>query len=207
MAIIIEDVSLNLGGKLILERFSLQLPDSGVVCLCGPSGCGKTTLLHLLAGLHQPQSGAMQGLDAKRMAMVFQEDRLLPWLNAAGNVALVLPGQGGEEKSTPWLELVELTEEAAKYPGTLSGGMRRRVALARALAYDGDVLLLDEPTNGLDSDLARRVMERIKELYAGRLVVLVTHDRDFAAEHADVLIELTGPPLKSNSASCLAAGR
>jgi len=191
MAIIVDDVSLRLGDKQVLERFSCCLPDHGAVCLFGHSGCGKTTLLHLLAGLHRAQSGVVRGLENKRVSMAFQEDRLLPWLTAAQNITLVLKDSGGDNRpALPWLELVELTEQADKWPRELSGGMRRRVNIARALAFDGDILLLDEPTNGLDEDLARRVMARIKTLYAARLMVIVTHDREFAEQYADLLMEL-----------------
>ena len=133
----------------------------------------------------------MRGLENKRVSMAFQEDRLLPWLTAAQNITLVLKDSGGDNRpALPWLELVELTEQADKWPRELSGGMRRRVNIARALAFDGDILLLDEPTNGLDEDLARRVMARIKTLYAARLMVIVTHDREFAEQYADLLMEL-----------------
>ena len=199
MAIIVDDISLKLGDKQVMEHFSCQLPDKGAVCLFGPSGCGKTTLLHLLAALHRPQSGAVRGLENKRVALVFQEDRLLPWLTAAQNVALVLKESGGNgiALAQPWLEVVELAEQADKWPHKLSGGMRRRVSIARALAYNGDILLLDEPTNGLDEALARRVIEHIKTLYAARLIVMVTHDKEFADAYADMLIELSGTPLRT----------
>jgi len=199
MAIIVDDISLKLGDKQVMEHFSCQLPDKGAVCLFGPSGCGKTTLLHLLAALHRPQSGAVRGLENKRVALVFQEDRLLPWLTAAQNVALVLKESGGDgiALAQPWLEVVELAEQADKWPHKLSGGMRRRVSIARALAYNGDILLLDEPTNGLDEALARRVIEHIKTLYAARLIVMVTHDKEFADAYADMLIELSGTPLRT----------
>jgi NitT/TauT family transport system ATP-binding protein len=91
---------------------------------------------------------------------------------------------------------VELAEEAEQLPRELSGGMRRRVALARALAYEGDILLLDEPTNGLDNNLAHRIMGRIEERSAGRLVITVTHDRELITSQT-TLIELTGPPLRA----------
>jgi NitT/TauT family transport system ATP-binding protein len=194
MGIKLERLNLAFGGLPVLEDFSLELPDSGELCLSGPSGCGKTTLLFVLAGLHRPHSGQIRGLGKQRISMLFQEDRLLPWLSAAENVALVLPS-GRAEQARPWLELVELGPEAGQLPRELSGGMRRRVALARALAYEGDILLLDEPTNGLDHGLAQRIMGRIRKRYAGRLLLTVTHDRSIAAAKSP-LIELTGPPLK-----------
>jgi NitT/TauT family transport system ATP-binding protein len=194
MGIELEKVNLTLDGLPILQDFSLALPETGSICLSGPSGCGKTSLLHILAGLHRPHGGYIRGLQERRISMLFQEDRLLPWLSAAQNVALVLPG-GRAEEAWPWLELVELRAEAAQLPRELSRRMRRRVALARALAFEGDILLLDEPTAGLDSALARRIMSRIRERYTRRLLLTVTHDRALAAYHI-TRIELSGPPLQ-----------
>ena len=193
MGITLKNLYFSLSGLTILEDFSLNLPPSGSVCLSGPSGCGKTSLLLLLAGLLRPQAGKIQGLENKRLSMLFQEDRLLPWLSAAENVALVLPS-GRAKEAQFWLELVELAQETEQLPDELSGGMRRRVALARALAYDGDILLLDEPTNGLDSDLTHRILERIEELYAGRLIITVSHDISLLFSQTS-LIKLSGPPL------------
>lgn len=195
MGIELENVHLTWEDLPVLEGFSLTLPETGSLYLTGPSGCGKTSLLLLIAGLIRPQSGAVRGLEKRRVAMLFQEDRLLPWLTAAENVALVLPS-GRAKEARPWLDLVELAEEAEQLPRELSGGMRRRVALARALAYEGDILLLDEPTNGLDNNLAHRIMGRIEERSAGRLVITVTHDRELITSQT-TLIELTGPPLRA----------
>lgn len=193
MVITLNKLNLSLGGLTILKDFSLDLPLSGSVYLSGPSGCGKTSLLLLLAGLLRPQAGKIQGLENKRLSMLFQEDRLLPWLSAAENVALVLPANQAKE-ALFWLELVELAQEKEQLPGELSGGMRRRVALARALAYNGDILLLDEPTNGLDNDLTHRILERIEELYAERLIITVSHDISLLFSQTS-LIKLSGPPL------------
>ena len=194
MAIELIKLNLTFDNITVLDDFCLELPSVGSVCLSGSSGCGKTTLLMVLAGLRRPASGLIQGLQKRRISLLFQEDRLLPWLSAAQNVALALPLARAKEARL-WLEVVELAAEADLLPRELSGGMRRRVALARALAYEGDILLLDEPSNGLDSDLARRVMGRIQERYIDRLLLTVTHDREFAA-YQKTLIELSGPPLR-----------
>ena len=124
------NVSFAYGDKVILDHFSLELPDEGITALAGPSGCGKTTLLRLLARLETAQGGT---IDAPAdTALLFQEDRLLPGLTAAGQIGVVLPK---EESSMPWLEAVGLADASMLLPEELSGGMRRRVALARCLAY------------------------------------------------------------------------
>lgn len=172
----LDKVSFAYGDTPILREVSLSLPTVGAVCFTAPSGGGKTTLLRLIAGLEQPQSGTVR-CDAERVAVVFQENRLLPWLTAEQNVALACPGK----EPLPYLEAVELTEARDKYPAQLSGGMQRRVALARALAFGGDLLLLDEPFTGLDSDLRERVAVAVKKRFAAGCIVLITHSPEEAA--------------------------
>lgn len=178
MSIIVDKISLSFGDKQMLDDFSCQLPDVGVACLIGPSGSGKTTLFNCLAGILKPDSGSISGLQGKRKAILFQENRLLPWYNALANVAFVVKDDKG--KAAHFLEQVELNDAAGKYPNELSGGMQRRVAIARALAYGGDILMLDEPTTGLDDELAQRIMHRIVEQWQDKLVILVTHDQQLA---------------------------
>lgn len=173
------DVSLSYGEKRVLDRFSLSLPDSGTVCFFGPSGCGKTSLLRVLAGLTEPDSGTVSGTHGRTLSMVFQENRLLPWLTALENISLVLP-ENNLARARHWLEQVELGADADKLPRQLSGGMQRRVALARALAYGGDFLLLDEPFAGLDNALAERLWHLSAGLYKDKPVVLITHDKELS---------------------------
>ncbi|NLF80556.1 MAG: ATP-binding cassette domain-containing protein [Clostridia bacterium] len=174
MSIAVERLNVSFNGRQVLRDLSLTLPDSGVVCIYGPSGSGKTTLFNCLAGVIKPDSGAIRGLEGKRLAMVFQENRLLPWYNALENVAFAV--EGDREKALRALAAMELAAEAEKLPAQLSGGMQRRVAIARALAYGGDILMLDEPTAGLDKELAERVVSRLIEAWRGRLILLITHD-------------------------------
>lgn len=195
MAIALEQVTFAYRpGEPVLREFSWRLPPDGVTCLFGPSGCGKTTLLRLLAGLEVPQAGRITGLDGRRVAAVFQENRLLPWRTAAQNVAVALPREQ-RERAADWLTRVGLSAVADSYPATLSGGMKRRVAIARALAAQADVLLLDEPFAGLDEALWRTMAEALHAVYANKPIVLVTH----VAEEAQVLearmTYLQGPPL------------
>lgn len=185
--------------RIVLDRFSWSLPDRGSLCLFGPSGCGKTTLLHLLAGIRKPDEGRVLGLEHRTVSMVFQEPRLLPWLNAVHNVASVLPSDQGPERektAAVWLDRVGLGEDLYKLPGELSGGMRQRVAVARALAYGGDVLLLDEPTQGLDRATRRRILELLRQNGKRRLTLLVTHNPEEADAMRSDIVYLSGPPVR-----------
>lgn len=180
----------------VLADFSLDLPEVGTLCLLGPSGCGKTTLLRLLAGLVVPQSGEITGLGGRRVGVVFQEDRLLPWETAWQN-AVTRSDPDQRERARDWLLRLGLGDSLHRRPGELSGGMKRRVAMARALAAQADLLLLDEPFTGLDESAWRRAAD----LLAGaagtdRLTVLVTHLPEQAAALDATVIRLDGPPLR-----------
>ena len=126
----VNDLSLSYGEKLVLDRFSLELPDSGVVGLTGPSGCGKTTLLRFLGGLAKPISGEIRGLDPERTAFLFQDNRLLPWRTGEQQITDVLPRERKGEAGA-WLALAELEGEGHARPSELSGGMARRLAIAQ----------------------------------------------------------------------------
>lgn len=169
----LKHVTCAYGEKTPIRDLTLALPDAGVIAVFGASGSGKTTLLRLLAGRIQPASGTVEGLYGKRVSMVFQEDRLLPWRTALENVALVRDGSSGEAMRL--LDAMELSAEAGKLPVALSGGMQRRVALARALNFGGDMLLLDEPFKGLDEALRARVIAAVRGRFP--LTVIATHDR------------------------------
>lgn len=188
MMIRLRDVSLHYGKKAVLDHFSLELPAEGATCLLGPSGCGKTTLLRLLGGLIQPQSGKLEGLPT-RPGFLFQEDRLLPTLDILGNIMAVTT----EKNARHWLEQVGLGKEAHALPGELSGGMRRRAALARALAYDCDLLLLDEPFTGLNPELVE-AMSRLCRA-RGLPILAVTHTLRDAELLGARTLHFTGPPL------------
>lgn len=186
------NVFVSFGEKPVLSDFSLRLPENGVTCLKGPSGCGKTTLLRVLTGLRKPDSGKVEGTEPGDCAVVFQEDRLLPWRTALQNLT-ILPGLE-ESTAREWLRRVELENEAGRFPAELSGGMRRRVALARALAYGGKLLVLDEPFLGMDEELKKRLYPLIRD--AGVPVVLVTHEEEDIRLLADRVYHFSGPPLK-----------
>ena len=188
----VSHLSLSFGDKEVLRDFSLVLPDAGVTVLRGPSGCGKTTLLRVLAGLTKPASGSLSGIDPGRTAFLFQENRLLPWRTALQHITDVLPRERRDEAGR-YLELVELEGEENARPGSLSGGMCRRLALARCLALGGDLFLLDEPFAGVDPARAARIMERLEQLDAP--VLLVSHENALTLM-ASRIIDLDGPPLR-----------
>ena len=185
----VHNITVRFGEKVVLDRFSLTIPDTGLTALSGPSGCGKTTLLRVLAGLQSAEEGTVNV--PPNPVLLFQEDRLLPWRTVGQHISDVLPRSRRGEVSR-WLELVELEGEEDSWPAALSGGMGRRLALARALALGGGVLLLDEPFTGVDAPRAGRILERIRAL--GVPVVLSSHEKE-VVELCDRVIALEGPPL------------
>jgi NitT/TauT family transport system ATP-binding protein len=183
-----------------LAELSISASQGEFVCIVGPSGCGKSTLLSLAAGLDEPTSGtAFTG--TRRVAMMFQESALFPWLTVSGNVDLALrarkiPRGQRRARVTELLDVVGLSAFAAARPHQLSGGMRQRVALARALAQDADVLLMDEPFGALDAitrDLLHTELERIFG-ETGLTVLFVTHNVLEAVRLADRVILLSERP-------------
>ena len=192
MQIELKNLCLSYGEKRVLDDFSLSLPMSGVIGFTGPSGCGKTTLLRVLAGLEKPDSGEICGLNGEDVAFLFQENRLLPWRTVEQHIVDVLPrGRIGEVDQ--WLTLAELTEERKARPAALSGGMARRLALARCAALGGKVLLLDEPFAGVDRERAQRMLAALKK--QDMPILLVSHEQP-VLEMCDKVYEFTGFPLK-----------
>jgi len=185
------NLSLFYGEKAVLRDFSLDIPLRGITALRGPSGCGKTSLLRLIGGLERPHSGQLTGIAPRETAFLFQENRLLPWRTVLQHLTDVMPAPD-EARAHSLLKLAELEDEWHRYPQELSGGMGRRLALARALALESRLLLLDEPFAGVDPERAVRIMLRLKE--SGRAAILVSHEERIS-EMADRVIELDGIPL------------
>lgn len=194
----LDAVSRSFGAVEVLQGISLIIRDGEFVAVVGPSGCGKTTLLHLLAGYDQPTSGRIDRTGALRM--VYQQDGLFPWRTAAQNIDMGLRHVADPSKRTrqrdEMLRLIGLDGFADHYPHQLSGGMRQRVELARALAGESDILLMDEPFSALDYITRLRMRHELSRLLheRPRTVVLVTHDIEEAAQLADRVIVLSGRP-------------
>lgn len=175
MVVRIKNLRKAFDGKEIIKDLTFDMPSEGNICFYAPSGSGKTTLLRIIAGLTKADGGYIEGCESKKLSYIFQEDRLLPWLNAKENIDLV---NRTDISSSDWLDMVGLKQDLEKKPDELSGGMRQRVAIARALSYSGDILLMDEPFKGLDSNIKRKVADLIMEKGTQSLKILITHDLD-----------------------------
>lgn len=181
----INNLCKSYGHKIIYNHFNLTIPSHQITCILGESGCGKTTLLRMLAGLESYQSGKIIGLEEAKISFVFQEDRLMSWLSVEDNLRYVLEGQEKEEKDKKieWsLKLLKLETERKNSVSHLSGGMKRRVAVARAIAYDYNVLLMDEPFKGLDDKLKWDIIDQLKVYWESQkhTIIIVTHDQKVA---------------------------
>ncbi len=207
----LDNIDFFYGHKSILQNISLSVDQGEFVCLLGESGCGKSTLLRLIAGLNRPREGAIS-IDGnpvdgpeKKCAVVFQDYSLFPWMSTLDNLVLAIKS-AFPDKSTPaarvlgrsYLELVGLGTAAAKYPAQLSGGMRQRAAIARALAIDPEILLLDEPFGALDP-LNRAILQDLlltlwRDPAKKRTVVFVTHDVEEAIYLGSRLVVLSSSP-------------
>lgn len=185
--IILSNIHFSYGEKEIFKDLSLSIAKTGIHCVVGASGAGKTSLLRLVAGLLVPDSGKMEALPQKP-AFLFQENRLLPQFTALENVAAVLPKESGDAAKA-YLQAVGLLDEIHSKPRELSGGMCRRVALARTLAYGGDFLLLDEPFTGLDPKRKQEMADLICAQNIPALVV--THsDEEIKLLQSETIISI-----------------
>jgi len=190
---------------VVLDGIDLEVREGEFVCLLGPSGCGKSTLLNILGGFLRPTSGSVtidgenvQGPDARRI-FVFQERGVFPWLTVEGNIGFgieKLPARERAERIAHYVKLVGLTGFEKSYPQELSGGMKQRLEVARALAVDPDILFLDEPFGALDSItrlLMRKELLRIWEAEK-KTIIFVTHDIDESVQLADRVIVMSARP-------------
>jgi ABC-type nitrate/sulfonate/bicarbonate transport system ATPase subunit len=209
MKLVVEDVGKDFLIPVI-DHVSFTVEAGEFVCLLGPNGCGKTTLLRILGGL-EPASRGRVTLDGEpveagrrlrhRVGFVFQEDRLLPWMTLRENVALVLrplglPARERDAVARRYLALTGLAGFEDYYPSRVSGGMRQRAAIARALAIEPDVLLMDEPFGSLDAQNRRIMQTEVRRIWreTGRTIVFVTHAIEEAVAIGTTLIMLSARP-------------
>ena len=173
--IILDSVSKSYEGKTVLNGMSLVFKEGEITCIKGPSGCGKTTLLRILAGLTQKDSGKISGIP-ERISCVFQENRLCEDFSVLSNIKLVCEKDISGEEIIKNLDSVGLGDNINTPVKELSGGMKRRVALVRAVLSKGELLILDEPFKGLDDDTREDVTKYLLEGQNKRTVIMVTHD-------------------------------
>lgn len=172
----IENLTFSYDDKNIFNDFSLEIKEGEKVWLSAPSGFGKTTLIKLILGLLKPQSGEII-VDTVKPSVVFQENRLLPFYTIIKNIELI----GGEKTlAKENLDALGISDTELLYPASLSGGMKRRAAIARALSVPFDLLILDEPFNGIDEINLEATANRINEIAKDKTVILITHNAEEA---------------------------
>ena len=177
--------------EYIIKDFSIKLKDFEFISILGGSGCGKTTLLKIIAGLLEPERGIVDN-NFKRIGYIFQDDRLIPWKTVLGNLKLI---KNDENSIRIVLKEVDLLEHINKYPAELSGGMVKRVSIARAILYNFDMLLLDEPFGSLDILTREKIISVVYDLWRKKkkTFIMVTHDPfEAAALSTKVLIVSKG---------------
>jgi NitT/TauT family transport system ATP-binding protein len=197
----INNLSKKYDDNVLFDNFSCEVSEGSFTCLLGPSGSGKTTLLHMIADLTKPDKGQISC--KADVSYIFQETRLLPWATVKENLEFVIKSKNQDKA---WnnaainrnLSLVNLLEYRDYYPNQLSGGMKQRASIARALTYDADIILMDEPFKGLDKELKKDIMIKIKKIgkESKKTILMVTHDESEALFLADVIYELEGKPAK-----------
>jgi NitT/TauT family transport system ATP-binding protein len=177
MDIRIVEVSKSFGQNQVLNNVNLTFQEGKTNIIMGASGVGKTTLLNIIMGIIKPDEGSILGVDGLRMAAVFEEDRLIEHLDAVKNVKLIGDSSLTSEMIEKEFELVCLNDYRSKPVKSLSQGMRRRVAIVRAVLSPCDLILMDEPFHGLDEELKLKVINYVKLRAAGKTLIIITHER------------------------------
>lgn len=192
--LVFDGVCKSYGDRQVLRNFSLTVPAGSRVCVMGPSGCGKTTLLLLAAGLLAPDAGTVSGVPA-RLSVVFQEDRLCEAFSVLSNLRAVTGKSVSRDTMLAHLRELGLADAADKPAGELSGGMKRRAAIARAVLYGGELFLLDEPLKGLDEKTRDAALAYLLRHTEGRTVLFVTHSPEEAALFGGALVNMESKTL------------
>lgn len=176
MKIEIEGLKKSYKDKLVFKDLNLTFEVGKITCIMGRSGCGKTTLLNILLNLIKADEGQIKGLEGKLFSAVFQENRLCENFSVIDNIALIMKNLVSRERITYALNEVGLFQEGEKRVSTLSGGMKRRVAIVRAIMARSDVVIMDEPFKGLDEKTRGLVINYIKSNTKGKTVIITTHN-------------------------------
>lgn len=195
----IREINKSFGKLNVLVNVSIDFPRGKTTCILGPSGCGKTTLLNIISGIWEEDSGNIYGFQGD-IAYVFQEDRLIPWKNIADNLRFVLRGKISKMEMDniidKYLRLVNLEEYKGYYPSQLSGGMRQRINILRAFIYPSNLIIMDEPFKSLDINTKQVLIDFCKflrEIYE-KTCIIVTHDVDEAILMGHRIVILTDKP-------------
>ena len=185
----IRGISKSFDGRKVLRNVNAIFPAGSITCLLGPSGYGKTTLLRIVAGLEKPDTGSVEGVP-EEIGFVFQEDRLCEDFSAISNVRLVTGKSMPKEEIIRHLTEIGLGDSLDRPVHEYSGGMKRRVAIVRAVCYPAQLLILDEPFKGLDEKLRLEVIGFIRKRSEGKTVICVTHEPDDAERLGGKNIEM-----------------
>ena len=182
----------SFNGTEILKNLTSGFSEKTVYCVMGKSGIGKTTLLNIISGMLEPDSGSVSGTEKLKKSFVFQENRLIPHLSAYNNLKFVTDD---EKKITEALKLSRLLDDKEKTPEEMSGGMKRRLAIARAAAFEGDIFFIDEPLYSLDIKTSQDILSMIKKMLTGKTAFIITHSTAEAYFLADKIIFLNSSPV------------
>lgn len=188
MGIILNEINKSYGEKIIFRNFSYEFEEKQTTCVMGESGRGKTTLLKLIMGLENIDSGEIVGVKNKRTSGVFQEDRLIENISAIANLKLVTNKSSYELNTL--IEKMNLKPNDKTKIKEYSGGMKKRVAIARALVVDADIILMDEPLAGLDETTKNKVIETIIEYTKDKVLIIALHDKGNCSKFNARLLEI-----------------
>ncbi len=188
--LVLNNITKSYGDRLVLEDLSMVFPAGSTTCIMGPSGCGKTTLFNLITGTIKADSGTISGVP-DRLSIVFQEDRLCESFSAISNIRLVTGDRMSDEEILQHFEELGIADSAYMPVSNLSGGMKRRVTIARAICYDSELILLDEALKGLDDERRHLTMDYIKKHSRGKTIICITHDPKEAEHMGGTLIDFT----------------
>ena len=198
----LENVIKEFGNLRVLDDISMKFQEGTITCILGPSGCGKSTLLNIISGIDKDYQGNVAGFDEKEISFVFQEDRLIPWLKTKDNIEIVLKKKYKTEERKEliykYTSMMGIDKYLNFYPKELSGGMKQRVSLARALSYGGEIIIMDEPFKTIDVKNKNKLMRDFKTIQneEKKTVIFVTHDIDECLELGDEIYILTDKPTK-----------